>query len=544
MYKNLFRIAFLFIAGVCITACSSGDDDIADNTTPGTPGSKENVVILTGTIGAGSEMTRALGTDGQTVSWKVNDAIAVHYQKTDDNWATVEGTITSLDDYNTAKFTAKLTDPKSTSGIGLAYPYEHVSTDTFDDTDADALDFDYSCLYSQGGTTTTITNSKQDLAKTEDTDITISISGGAATLNKTAILKNQVCICKFNLKMGAKASGTGIDYANYYASSITVTDKSYTPNAVYTVENRDVVSNNLIKTNTFYVAMRKTDTTPAAISIRTTTGSGLTSGEDLNPSAVSVGQIIGVDHADGKAKTYTLTNNATVTINYSNVNLAKGKFYEKDVLIGENITPIAVIAHVGQVTNYCNNFIALALEDVETGGTVSQSDPTAQAAVTNWINNHNVTIGTTTYNAGFGGFWDEVVANTAASSDADWTASEATSTQYSAESGKWRLPSVTDWRYVIEGIGDHTSATNPKGIMDYDGIYPGHDTSGLHNGPSSRSSINSYCGNNSLKSIVYWTSSKLAGSSPIKVWRCDFAYGYYVWNEQYDQARIRLVLAY
>lgn len=161
MYKNIIRIAFLFATGICMTACSNGDDNIADNTIPVSPGTKENVVTLTGTISAGGETTRALAENGKTTSWTDGDVIAVHYQKTDNSWATVQGTISNITNIgHDAKFTAKLIDPKNSSNIGLAYPYSHVSSSTFTATTAIGLDFDYTCLSTQSGTTASITSNK------------------------------------------------------------------------------------------------------------------------------------------------------------------------------------------------------------------------------------------------------------------------------------------------------------------------------------------------------------------------------------------------
>lgn len=122
----------------------------------------------------------------------------------------------------------------------------------------------------------------------------------------------------------------------------------------------------------------------------------------------------------------------------------------------------AVVAYVGKVDHYFNNFIALGLKDSKkdgTGGTpeyegvdsnfaMNWSD--ALKAVYNYEEKHHVyQISSTSMNSAY-----DVVAN-------DEKTSSATATG-NAQTG-WRLPSVTDWRYIFEGLGD-ISATDPAGI--------------------------------------------------------------------------------
>lgn len=549
MFKNIIHIAFLFVAGICITACSSGDDDIANNTTPGTPGSKENVVILTGTIGASGEMTRALGTDGKTVSWKVNDAIAVHYEK-DGNWDTVEGKITKVDGNNSklAEFTAKLTNPKDGGGIGLAYPYSHVDNNTFDDPGAAALDFNYSCLNTQGGTTATITDSKLDLAKTEAEDLAIEITGGAAKLKNNAVaeLVNQVCICKFNLKSSNGA-------VNLYTKSLTIQVGS-------SVATYSLTPPSSISQSTFYVAMLPTtgNTVTLTASIPDYTSSGSTELNNTtsvnNMGASDIGKIIAIDKdddnqaylcpADGSANTVSKEfSNATI--------LNKGRFYEKDVLLG-TLTPIAVVAYAGDaIPNYCSKFIALALNDIPTTNVSTMEQ--AQSTVQTWASNHAVKIAGATYDDMYNHNYDEVKPNVnktegVADNATDQEAYNPSNTSTSLHQG-WRVPSVTDWRYVIQGLGGSTistgpSATTPKGIGDHNFVYSG-TTSGYAGGINVRDNINTKCGNSELHLQYYWSSSYYQyDSTTKKPWRYNFDTNRFEWNSAEDMSLIRAVLAY
>ena len=122
----------------------------------------------------------------------------------------------------------------------------------------------------------------------------------------------------------------------------------------------------------------------------------------------------------------------------------------------------AVVAYVGKVDHYFNNFIALGLKDSKkdgTGGTPEYGGVDSQfamnwsdalKAVYNYDEKHHVyQISSTSMNSAY-----DVVAD-------DEKTSSATATG-NAQTG-WRLPSVTDWRYIFEGLGD-ISATEPAGI--------------------------------------------------------------------------------
>ena len=122
----------------------------------------------------------------------------------------------------------------------------------------------------------------------------------------------------------------------------------------------------------------------------------------------------------------------------------------------------AVVAYVGKVDHYFNNFIALGLKDSKkdgTGGTPEYGGVDSQfamnwsdalKAVYNYDEKHHVyQISSTSMNSAY-----DVVAD-------DEKTSSATATG-NAQTG-WRLPSVTDWRYIFEGLGD-ISATDPAGI--------------------------------------------------------------------------------
>ena len=568
MYKNIIRIAFLFATGICMTACSSGDDNIADNTIPVAPGTKENVVTLTGTISAGEETTRALAEDGITTSWTDGDVIAVHYQKTDDSWATVQGTISNItNNAHDAKFTAKLIDPKNSSNIGLAYPYVHVLSSTHTKSGPAALDFDYTCLNNQGGTTVSITNAKQDLAKTTDADIAITISGATATLNKVAELKNQVCIAKFTLYEGTSGSTTPFN-----TTSLTVTDNTHSKSYSVTTT----------KTNEFFVVLPEItgeNSTPASITIKAI-GQQRYSGDPVEITSArtvyNYGDYIVVDPSTRQA--YTATVSSTPTDNeysqtYGNSKLKAGKFYAQPIYYPiQDYTPVAVIAHVGEVTNYCSKFIALALEDVySTVQTLSNAQSLIGGG--SWLNDHTIKISDILYDKlvsinGYnitadGGKIDEVQENAQDISHHATTdkSSAPLSNGSTALNKGWRVPCVTDIRYILSHLTVSPaapSATDPQGIMDHQGKYKIANTSTYNSDagyyPHSPHLVNKInddlCKNKNtpLDGEYYWLSSQVKDTNgdlqSSKAWRYNFAHDYFVWTESQDKSKVRLVFAY
>lgn len=555
MYKNIIRTAFLFATGIFMTACSSGDDELADSRTIVTPDTKENTVTLTGTISTGSDITRAVDTDGKTVYWEVGDEICVQYKDKDDNYATVKGTITYVDNSTVtkkAKFTATLTNlaPNSTTNsIGLAYPYSNVIAGKA--TSVTNFAINETKLAKQVGTIDGINNAKLDVAWTT-TAVGITIDKATATLDNDADLSNQVCICKFNIKDGE-------DALNARMLEITTGTKT-TPDYIVTPADEQ---------STFYVVLPEISG-KLKIEASTCGDNGAMKLDSENKlkamKSSDVGSYISIDPNEGTdqyqaylCKNLTSGSPASTTAKicshtYTNANLAKDKFYTKDLTTTPiELTPIAVVSSVGAVTGYWDYFLALAINDVPTSGTVTLGG--GHDAVNSWVASHIVKINGQTYNSFNNAAYDQVAPNTDASQASSWSPSKTASATVPA---KWRVPSVTDWRYIIQSFDGGRDATDPKGVMDYNGTYPGESYPGYTSPVGATgavadlfSKINTACGNSDLQSIVYWTSSQYEYTpttepyTPVmKTWRWDFAYGYFVWNSGDDTARIRLVLAY
>lgn len=131
--------------------------------------------------------------------------------------------------------------------------------------------------------------------------------------------------------------------------------------------------------------------------------------------------------------------------------LSDGKFATKGTSGQE-----AVIVYVGTVDKYFNHFLAIALEDA--ANKVNWSD--AQTAIGTYAGKHPITIGGTTYNNtnACTSVYDVV-------SDNNATTSATATTLHQG----WRMPTVTDWRYLYAGIFGK-SPTDPIGVnknLDY-----------------------------------------------------------------------------
>lgn len=117
-----------------------------------------------------------------------------------------------------------------------------------------------------------------------------------------------------------------------------------------------------------------------------------------------------------------------------------------------------VIAYVGKVPGYFDNFLAMAMHDSKKDGSEGSefmSWSEALTAIGSYATAHPIVIGSTTYNTASNTAYDEVDDNTASASN----------TSNSTRKG-WRIPSVTDWRYIFYGLCGEPSPTNPAGITE------------------------------------------------------------------------------
>ena len=153
-----------------------------------------------------------------------------------------------------------------------------------------------------------------------------------------------------------------------------------------------------------------------------------------------------------------------------------GKAYESAAkATAAGATARAMIAHVGKVDKYCDSFLAIATQDFGRymSFNTANGDASTDNTLAKWASTHGITIGSTTYNgnalAGVAGnTYDEVTSSTT-------TSNQTAGTLYKG----WRIPSVTDWRYILAGLTSNMptplspaySATSPAGITNDGSIY-------------------------------------------------------------------------
>lgn len=151
----------------------------------------------------------------------------------------------------------------------------------------------------------------------------------------------------------------------------------------------------------------------------------------------------------------------------------------------------AVIVYIGSVPFYFRHFLAIAIEDAGK----EQWIP-ALSKVNEYAEAHPITIGDSVYDSNTTGttYYDQV----------DWNENVTSATSTELKQG-WRLPSITDWRYLIAGLCqlDSPTPTSPLGIKDLM-LYG--------NGTTLMNRINTICGNSEMEMVtncLYWSSSDI-----------------------------------
>lgn len=252
----------------------------------------------------------------------------------------------------------------------------------------------------------------------------------------------------------------------------------------------------------------------------------------VNPSMLTVG----TDNSDGQwflatsgtdGKRWTVaTNDYThlTSTNIGHVLAADGNIYANaTAATTAGTTAEAVIAYVGKVDKYFDKFLAIALEDVTAPGQMC-TWATALTKANEYATNHPITIGGTTYNTSTTDTYYDKVA-----SDQNTTSATATAKQKG-----WRLPSVTDWRYIFDGLGRQKAGLTLTAKDDNSGIYSSNatptDPLGVKDGmyyykdgdaSSLLAAINAACGNTALQSSPYWSSSEYSDNSE-NAWEYNF----------------------
>ena len=202
--------------------------------------------------------------------------------------------------------------------------------------------------------------------------------------------------------------------------------------------------------------------------------------------------------------------------------LSDGKFATKGTS-GQQ----AVIVYVGTVDKYFNHFLAIALSDA--ANEVTWSD--ALTAIGTYAAAHPITIGGTTYNNtnAWSSVYDVVSDNN--------TATSATAT--TLHQG-WRMPTVTDWRYLYAGIFGKLP-TDPIGV--YRGmVYYNTSSTG-----ADKFAIQDLVSDDILKGYgsTYntWFSSEVTGNDG-KAWCFEPFYTFFYYHDKTTYFNVVAVFAY
>ena len=208
-----------------------------------------------------------------------------------------------------------------------------------------------------------------------------------------------------------------------------------------------------------------------------------------------------------------------------------GVAYSRTGELPAGVSAEAAIVYVGTVDKYFNHFLAIALSDA--ANKVTWSD--ALTAIGTYAEAHPITIGGTTYNNtnAWTSVYDVVTDN-------NTTTSATAATLHQG----WRMPTVTDWRYLYAGILGK-SPTTPIGVNNNLGYY-NSSSSG-----TDRSNIQHVVSNKILKSYIgtganiydTWFSSEVTGNDG-KAWNFDPFYPSFDYEDKTSNNNVVAVFAY
>ena len=519
-------MAALAFVGAMTAGCS-GDDLTAE--TPQLPDTAGGTVLTKVTVSLDEHAsTRMLNPSGMK-TFEEGDKIAVIYK----NMAgeTVKAESAALNSFdilssNSAKFSVTLTNPQANTPVRYIYPASMAADDVSATTPDNDATIKWSNLASQSGGFSFISE-HVDLAVFDGTMTAQAVLPAATLENPLTIgaftITNSATNDEItdNVKKLIVNDGTNTYTLEGGWSTVifvamkpisktqTVTIKAITADNKFikSVTNKELAKNTKYDINVSLTARYPLAVTAASVS------------------SDDIGSVIG---ANGK-----IYLNATAAAAASPATTAR-----------------AVIAYVGSVPKYFDKFLAIALTDVD--GTHTWTD--ALTKVGEYAAAHPITIGGTTYNTSTTGdtYYDQVANNPVISS----------ATRDAGVVKGWRLPSVTDWRYIFDGLGrqkagltltnkkddgsivycNNVTPTDPLGVVNGRYYYKDGDADGAS---SLRAAINAACGNEDLQSGDYWSSSEYDDMDQNKAWYYQFYYGKFSWTNRttYD-CYARAVFAY
>ena len=215
---NIKTLAALLIAGAAMTACSSSDDNIA-NEQPVNPAAQKYIMTVNALKGDG-DATRALTLDGSTLnaSWATTENV---YVKKGTNWVT--GSLQPQTAGATANLTGVLSGTVIAAGDGLTLQFPKKSAITFEGQKGTIADIEANYDYATANVTVA------------------SVANGQISVDGTTTFQNHQAIIKFTLL--DKADGTTkLDPSAFTISDGTnMVELTDIPDATYTTNGAGVL---------------------------------------------------------------------------------------------------------------------------------------------------------------------------------------------------------------------------------------------------------------------------------------------------------------
>ncbi len=466
-------MAALALVGAMTAGCSS-DDLTAD--TPLLPDAAGGTVTMKTTITLDERAsTRALDADGKK-TFAAGDQIAVIYQNTSGETVKTESAALTTDDIDAtntqnATFSVSLTNPKASGKVRYIYPASMAADDVSTTTPDKDATIKWTNLNTQDGTLAT-------LASNYDLGVFDGLLTSEATLPNSATLANPLTIGAFTIKNSGGKDMT---------STITKLIVDVGTNT-YTVKRTAAAG-------PIYVAMKPISKKTIKLTVNTNSNKFIKS---------------------FAGKTFKNQNYYPVTATMGSARYPRLDFAESDdigSILGANgyiylnaaaaaadgTTAQAAIVYAGGVYPYFDKFLAVGLTDLRVGTEISYSLTQALSAMPAYADAHKILLVGDYYDhkkLGYDtstGYYDTVADNINTTS--------ATADYWQPYKG-WRIPSVTDWRYLIQGLLGR-SAADPVGVSD-DFVY--------YDGKNLEDAINEACGNDDFSFNLspthsYWTSS-------------------------------------
>ena len=517
MKKNIRTLVALLIASATFAACSSEDNEI-QNEQPADLSAKVYTMTIPASKGDGNAATRGLYIDeGQTkkplmVNWNGTEKVRVVQN------GNVIGTLSAvMSSTESTTLTGTVTGFVSNNAVGFYLLADEDGKMDYTGQNGAMLD--------ENGTGNIEEN--YDYASYELTgpecQQAFTTDGSNIVPKDNAIISftSQQAIVRFELK---KSDGSDL-----FASKFFVTDKN-TGKLVQSIDAKSgtktyghvtLTPSGLSTSNVYNVAMNlEGNTSDIRLFAEAKDGSG-------NPELYTY-EKSGVTFTKGKYYRVTVKMSRITKFPLSEITHEDTQFTGWYIGSGDNESAYqlggsvnAVIAYVGKVPGYFDNFLAISMHDCKTDGTEGREayknwrNYTTVNSVGKYAASHPIKIGDNTYNtASYVPYvensnpivpitYDEVADN-------NMTASNTNSTTLKG----WRMPTITDWRYILYGLCGSPSPTDPAGVANKDNLGTTNPLDILNDSPGYDLKL-------SNDGYFYCTSSGVSGQTN-KVWYLSF----------------------